>query len=378
MANELDKVIKIGEEDYNINAVNASTADALNSKLTLKRVNLTDKLESVVTEFNGADDKTVLIVPASGGRFSGRITVRSASSDIWTSDGETVLNYNDIVNTVLTQLKKTSVLYTWDGKLNGVTPDAATIQSISVITGPDDQKNALAQHIYDEKPIAAYIYISNDDGNRGKIYFGTSESNTVNGVEVSAENAITATKLANRRTFSVNLANANTATFDGSANVALGVTGTLPFIKGGLGGDISDSNSPAAKAAEYYINGSIDEGTAPVTDDTWMLFKRSAPSATVGQYVRKKAGTLWTYIAGKIRDVFGFNASNILTTTSGGTGQSSLAAVTVGKSDAVKVSYKASTAATAINKYPSITIAPSASYPSGPTGGSEGDIMILF
>lgn len=51
---------------------------------------------------------------------------------------------------------------------------------------------------------------------------------------------------------------------------------------------------------------------------------------------------------------------------------------TAGQANRIKVSYKASTNTAATNKYANITIAPSASYPKGPTGGNEGDIMILF
>ena len=48
-------------------------------------------------------------------------------------------------------------------------------------------------------------------------------------------NAATATKLATARTIRTNLASTSTASFDGSANVAPGVTGTLPVANGGTG-----------------------------------------------------------------------------------------------------------------------------------------------
>ena len=48
-------------------------------------------------------------------------------------------------------------------------------------------------------------------------------------------NAGTATKLATARTFRTNLASTSTASFDGSANVTPGVTGTLPIANGGTG-----------------------------------------------------------------------------------------------------------------------------------------------
>lgn len=48
-------------------------------------------------------------------------------------------------------------------------------------------------------------------------------------------NSSTATKLANSRTIQTNLGSTSTASFDGSANVTPGVTGTLPIANGGTG-----------------------------------------------------------------------------------------------------------------------------------------------
>ena len=48
-------------------------------------------------------------------------------------------------------------------------------------------------------------------------------------------NASSATRLANARTFRTNLGSTSTASFDGSANITPGVTGTLPIANGGTG-----------------------------------------------------------------------------------------------------------------------------------------------
>lgn len=48
-------------------------------------------------------------------------------------------------------------------------------------------------------------------------------------------NAATATKLANSRTIRTNLGSTATASFNGTANITPGVTGTLPLANGGLG-----------------------------------------------------------------------------------------------------------------------------------------------
>ena len=48
-------------------------------------------------------------------------------------------------------------------------------------------------------------------------------------------NAATATKLATARTIQTNLASTSSASFDGSANITPGITGTLPITNGGTG-----------------------------------------------------------------------------------------------------------------------------------------------
>lgn len=49
--------------------------------------------------------------------------------------------------------------------------------------------------------------------------------------------AASSTKLANARTITTNLSSTASESFDGTANIAAGVTGTLPVANGGTGGD---------------------------------------------------------------------------------------------------------------------------------------------
>lgn len=58
---------------------------------------------------------------------------------------------------------------------------------------------------------------------------------TVKSAGTCTGNAATATKLATARTIQTNLASTSAASFDGSANVTPGVTGTLPITNGGTG-----------------------------------------------------------------------------------------------------------------------------------------------
>ncbi|WP_131813764.1 beta strand repeat-containing protein [Mycolicibacter kumamotonensis] len=70
-------------------------------------------------------------------------------------------------------------------------------------------------------------------------------------------NAATATELSTARTLSVNLGSGASPTFDGSANVTLGVSGVLPLTKGGTGGTSASS-----------ARSSLGLGTAATTDST--------------------------------------------------------------------------------------------------------------
>lgn len=61
----------------------------------------------------------------------------------------------------------------------------------------------------------------------------------------TAGNSASATKLATARTFQTNLSSTSNASFDGTANVTPGVTGTLPLANGGTGA----TAAPAARTA---------------------------------------------------------------------------------------------------------------------------------
>lgn len=181
---ELQSTLAIDGKSYNINAKNAESADKVAHELTIKKIHLTGEEEIT---FNGEQPKSVNIVPAEGGIFSGSITVPSDSIE---DHSDVVLNRTDIKNFIVSELGSNSVLYTWNGttlKGGGAGED---IKSISIITGKDEHKDELATYIYQNNTVSAYIYISNDEGNLGNIYFGTCNNKTVAGVQVSAENAL--------------------------------------------------------------------------------------------------------------------------------------------------------------------------------------------
>lgn len=224
MAKQLDKTLQVDGETYDINS---KLAERVEKDLKIKKNLLTTTNE---TTFNGSAEEIIDFVPATGGRFSGKIRVPENNDVI---NAEDVLNYGDLKDRVMKELTNSSVLYVWDGStLVSGTEGESDIKSVCIITGTDSNVNDLAKYIYDNKPISAYIYV---DADTGSIYFGTSNFSKIIPVKVSAESAITATQLTDAHTFSVSLESSNTATFDGTSDVALGVNGTLPISKGGTG-----------------------------------------------------------------------------------------------------------------------------------------------
>ena len=71
--------------------------------------------------------------------------------------------------------------------------------------------------------------------------------------------AAKATILATARTIQTNLGSTSSASFNGSANITPGVTGTLPVARGGTG---QTSNSPAVTTTAYRA---IYAGTSDMT-----------------------------------------------------------------------------------------------------------------
>ena len=278
MANTIDLADKLlfDGQTYNINAVNATRADEADKVthvLTLKKYDLSDtdyNSASTLKSFDGQANTEVTIVPAAGGRFKGRITVPSNKST-WKTDGETILNYNDIMDDVLpafadkvyTKLKSNTVLSEWTGEELVKYDQDDDTKNVGIIVGNNTDVNSFAKANCSDKYYTAFIYIADDTGN---IYFGTIDSEDVNGVSINAENANTANTLFEAQTFKVNLNSGDSeVSFNGSEGVNLNVTGVLPTSKGGTGESdlskvkdgganiITDSKSGAAVTAEDFI-----------------------------------------------------------------------------------------------------------------------------
>lgn len=278
MANKIDLSTQLmfDGEEYNINAVNATRADEADKVthvLTLKKYNFSDKAFNNASTFNSFDghaNTDVTIVPAEGGRFKGRITVPSFPST-WATDKETILNYKDIVDTVLPTfadklyagLKSYTVLSEWTGEALVKYDQDDDTKNVGIIVGNNTDVNSFAKANHSDKYYTAFIYIADDTGN---IYFGTIDSEDVNGVSINAENANTADTLTTAQTFRVNLDSGDSeVSFNGSEGVNLNVNGVLPPEKGGTGAadlatvtvgaanTLIDTKSGAAVTAENFI-----------------------------------------------------------------------------------------------------------------------------
>lgn len=83
-------------------------------------------------------------------------------------------------------------------------------------------------------------------------------------------NANTATKLATARTITANLASSTAGSFDGSANITVGVTGTLPIAKGGTGATTAAAARTALGCAPAYTYSTTDltAGSSALTTGT--------------------------------------------------------------------------------------------------------------
>jgi hypothetical protein len=249
MAKELTNTLQVDNEVYNINAVQA---ERVSNPLNIYKSNLNKKATKLV-EYDGSTAKNVEIVPASGGSFSGRITVPDVSEATLKSDGETVLNYNSIVNKVVEKLINTSTMATWDSTVG--TPvftnyNDASINGLCVVKGTEADLNSVnaeqeatgfLQLNFDNKWLPDFLYICIDTGN---IYLGTADSVEATRLAVSADNAKyadhadTANRLKTARSMKVDLASDNmvsTALFDGTADVALSVENILLPSHGGTG-----------------------------------------------------------------------------------------------------------------------------------------------
>lgn len=116
------------------------------------------------------------------------------------------------------------------------------------------------------------VFVIRDDGT--KVAFSSNNNFfatvTHDGVAKWLGNANTATKLATARTITANLASRTAGSFDGSANITVGVTGTLPIANGGTGATTAAAARTALGCAPAYTYSTTDltAGSSALTTGT--------------------------------------------------------------------------------------------------------------
>ena len=129
---------------------------------------------------------------------------------------------------------------------------------------------------------------------------------THDGVAKWLGNANTATKLATARTITANLASSTAGSFDGSANITVGVTGTLPIANGGTG---------LTSAPSMLVNLASTTATSPL--------QASPRPGVTGTLPIANGGTGQTTAAG-VRNALGLgNTTGAVPIANGGTGLTS-------------------------------------------------------
>lgn len=134
-------------------------------------------------------------------------------------------------------------------------------------------------------------------------YSKTNHTHNYAGSSSAGGVANSATKLATSRTVRTNLSSTSTASFDGSANIEPGVTGTLPVANGGTG------KTTLGDSANALINGLSTSSDTP-KDNDYYVSQYAGGGTTTTTFHRRPVSALWEYIKGKISSVLGLTASS--------------------------------------------------------------------
>lgn len=156
----------------------------------------------------------------------------------------------------------------------GISPAAETVQArISA-----DALGGLFYHTSTNQPHVFRVgtnnnvFVIRDDNTKVAFSSNNNPFATVTHVGVAKwlGNANTATKLATARTITANLASSTAGSFDGSANITVGVTGTLPIANGGTGATTAAAARTALGCAPAYTYSTTDltAGSSALTTGT--------------------------------------------------------------------------------------------------------------
>lgn len=157
----------------------------------------------------------------------------------------------------------------------GVKPSTATVQA-SIISSTTGALNYIATedtgHYFRIGNNTAYTSITTNKNETAIFSHNAFEFARITNVGVAEwlGNANTATKLATARAITANLASSTAGSFDGSANITVGVTGTLPIANGGTGATTAAAARTALGCAPAYTYSTTDltAGSSKLTTGT--------------------------------------------------------------------------------------------------------------
>lgn len=230
-------------------------------------------------KFTGASDITITLGDVAASKITGVLDI----SNIPQGALERVVSYASI----------SAAVSAWTGAAAGSKPfDIGDTVRVTGVT-----PNVMYAVIADPSKTASYVEYA----------AGTASE------ALHADSADTATKLATPRTIRTNLASTSAASFDGSANITPGVTGTLPIANGGTG-------ATTANAAEFNIIGTPSNSTSAVSDSTPIACVYATPDASQGSLYKKNASLFWTYIKGKADNTYAAKSHthSVFSTTANG------------------------------------------------------------
>lgn len=195
-----------------------------------------------------------------------------AGNNTWT--GNNYWNGSAIFNANLTIRSSATTAGSSGSIFLGISPTGETVQA-RIGT---DNLGGLFYHASTNQPHVFRIGTNNNvfvirDDNT-KIAFSSNNNFfstvTYDGVAKWLGNANTATKLATARTITANLASSTAGSFDGSANITVGVTGTLPIANGGTGATTAAAARTALGCAPAYTYSTTDltAGSSALTTGT--------------------------------------------------------------------------------------------------------------
>jgi hypothetical protein len=149
MAKELSKVVKIENEEYNINAIYSDEAGKVSQPLTIKK-SLSNR--TIEESFDGSDGKTLEYVPSTGGKYKGPVIIDNSTSDYISAynnlsdddKNKTIVNSGQVNNRIVNLTG--APLCVWDASFNIADPtknlyalkeSSDKVHNFTVITGKE-------------------------------------------------------------------------------------------------------------------------------------------------------------------------------------------------------------------------------------------------